>query len=399
MSAAGAIEPVFFHVDLDAFFASVEQLDNPEYRGKPVIVGGEVGKRGVVSTCSYEARKFGVHSAMPMNRAVELCPQAIFLRGRMGRYHEKSREVMAVFADFSPEVAQMSVDEAFLDMTGTRRLFGEPAEAARSLKARVLERTGLTVSVGVAPNRYIAKIASGLSKPDGLVVVTPGGEAAFMASLRLKDVWGIGEKTRERLQASGLGDLPSILACSEKLLASIIGDSGGAFLYAVSRGIDPGVFEGETLTRSISAEHTFGADIVDPECLENALFELSSEVMFRLLDEGLSGRTVHVKIRYGDFRTVSCQETGDTSVNDTSDLFARAQKIFRKKWERGNPVRLIGIGIFNVREGTSGEQRSLFDFGDADRKRKVEETVLAIARKRGKRLVTRGRLIDREDEE
>lgn len=399
MTPPEAIEPVFFHVDLDAFFASVEQLDNPEYRGKPVIVGGEIGKRGVVSTCSYEARKFGVRSAMPMNRAVELCPSAIFLRGRMHRYHEKSREVMAILEEFSPEVAQMSVDEAFLDMTGTKRLFGEPAEAAKTLKARVAERTGLTVSAGVAPNRYIAKIASGLSKPDGLVVVSPGGEADFMSALRLKDVWGIGEKTRERLQAAGLGDIPSLLACSKGLLSSIIGDAGGSFLHSVIRGIDPGVFTGEALTRSISTEHTFGADIVDPDYLEDVLFDLSSEIMFRLIDEGLSGRTVHLKIRYGDFRTVSCQETRDTSVNDTGDLFSRARTLFRKKWERGNPVRLLGVGIHNVQEGKGCEQRSLFDSPDADRKRKVEETVHALAVKRGKRLVTRGRLIDREDDE
>ncbi len=393
------IEPVFFHVDLDAFFAAVEQLDHPEYRGKPVIVGGEVGKRGVVSTCSYEARKYGVRSAMPMHRAVELCPDAIFLRGRMSRYYEKSREVMAVLADFSPDVAQMSVDEAFLDMTGTKLLFGEPEQAARSLKRQVHERTGLTVSVGVAPNRYIAKIASGLSKPDGLVVVRPGEEAAFMAALRLKDVWGIGEKTRDRLVAAGLSSVESILACSEALLGTVIGEAGGRFLHSVVRGRDPGVFEGEATTRSISTERTFGADIVDPECIENALFELSSELMFRLLDEGLSGRTVHVKIRYGDFRTVSCQETGDLTVNDTGDLFDRATRIFLKKWERGNPVRLLGLAIYNVREGRDGDQRSLFDHDGADRKRKVEETVHALAKKRGKRLVTRGRLIDREGDE
>jgi DNA polymerase-4 len=394
-----AIEPVFFHVDLDAFFAAVEQLDHPEYRGKPVIVGGEVGKRGVVSTCSYEARKFGVRSAMPMNRAVELCPDAVFLRGRMGRYYEKSREVMTVFAEFSPDVAQMSVDEAFLDMTGTRLLFGEPEAAARELKRTVHERTGLTVSVGVAPNRYIAKIASGLSKPDGLVVVRPGEEAAFMAALRLKDVWGIGEKTRDRLVAAGLSSVESILGCSEALLGTVIGEAGGRFLYSVVRGSDPGVFEGEATTRSISTERTFGADIVDLECIENALFELSSELMFRLLDEGLSGRTVHVKLRYGDFRTVSCQETGDLTVNDTGDLFDRAKRIFLRKWERGNPVRLLGLAIYNVREGRDGDQRSLFDHDGADRKRKVEETVHALAKKRGKRLVTRGRLIDREGEE
>ena len=390
-------EPVFFHVDLDAFFASVEQLDNPAYRGKPVIVGGEVGKRGVVSTCSYEARKFGVHSAMPMNRAVALCPQGIFLRGRMDRYHEKSREVMHILDSFSPDLRQMSVDEAFLDMTGTRNLFGIPEEAARKLKERVHEETGLTVSVGAAANRYIAKIASGLSKPDGLVVVPPGREAAFMSELKLKDVWGIGEKTRARLEAAGLPDIRSILACSEQLLASILGPSGGGFLYSAIRGIDPGVFTGETVSRSISGEQTFEYDITDTNILETVLLDLSSELMYRLLDEGLSGKTVHIKIRYTDFRTVSIQETSDKTINDTGDLFVRAQNLFRKKYERGIPVRLLGLGIYNVREEKEPEQADLFDSGVSKRKRKVEEALLALSRKHGKKMVTRARLIEKND--
>ena len=393
------IPPLFFHVDLDAFFASVEQLDNPEYRGKPVIVGGEVGKRGVVSTCSYEARKYGVRSAMPMNRAVELCPNAIFLRGNMHRYHEKSREVMDIFGAFSPDVRQMSIDEAFLDMTGTSRLFGEPREAALKLKERVHSGTGLTVSVGAATTRYIAKIASGLSKPDGLVIVEEGNEAAFMQSLRLKDVWGIGQKTRDRLEAAGLRDISSILECSQQLLSGLIGESAGRFLHDVIRGHDPGVFEGESLTHSISTEHTFNEDIADMEMLETTLFELSSEIMFRLLDEGLSGKTVHLKIRYADFTTVSIQETLDEPINDTGDLFGRATRLFKKKYERGNPIRLLGVGIHNVQEGRERAQISLFDTGEAQRKRKVELAVHELARKRGKRLVTKARLVGREHEE
>ncbi|HRR02984.1 MAG TPA: DNA polymerase IV, partial [Treponemataceae bacterium] len=185
---------VFFHVDLDAFFAAVEQLDHPEYRGQPVIIAGDPDKRGVVSTCSYEARKFGIHSAMSSFRAHQLCPQGIFLPGRMHRYHEKSREVMAVLDGFSPDIRQISVDEAFLDMSGTERIFGTPREAALLLKQRVHDQTGLTISVGVAPNRYLAKIASGLSKPDGLTMIEPGEEASFMRARLLKDVWGVGEK-------------------------------------------------------------------------------------------------------------------------------------------------------------------------------------------------------------
>ena len=192
----------YLHVDLDAFFASVEQLDNPEYRGKAVIVGGlPSDKRAVVSTCSYEARKYGVHSAMPIFKAYKLCPNGIYLRGRMERYHEKSKEVMKIFYDFSPDVKQMSVDEAFIDITGTEMLFGSPEEVAKKLKATILEKTGLTVSVGVAHNKYIAKIASGVNKPNGLCIVPEGQEENFMLSLPLSKLWGAGTKTQEKLMA------------------------------------------------------------------------------------------------------------------------------------------------------------------------------------------------------
>lgn len=387
------IPSVFFHVDIDAFFASVEQLDNPSYRGKPVIVGGEPGKRGVVSTCSYEARKFGVHSAMPMSRACSLCPDGIFLRGRMSRYNEKSREVMCVFGEFSPEVRQMSIDEAFLNMSGTEKLLGLPEESAIALKVRIRNVTGLTVSVGIAPNRYIAKIASGLNKPDGLCLVHPGEEQAFMEGLRVKDIWGIGEKTRTRLEEAGFSTVGSLLRCSKGLLQSILGTSGGDFLYAVIRGIDTGVFSSESSTKSISTERTFEYDIADEEFIETALLELASEVMYRLLDEGYSGKTIHLKIRYSDFRTVSIQETGDTSVNDTGDLYARVKKLFYQKYDRSAPIRLLGISIHNITEGSGNDQLSLFGQGAATKKRKIEEALHALARKRGKKLVTRARLL------
>jgi len=390
---------VFFHVDLDAFFASVEQLDNPTYRGKPVIVGGEIGKRGVVSTCSYEARKFGVHSAMPMSRAVALCPDGIYVRGRMHRYYEKSREVMAIFDSFSPEVRQMSVDEAFLDMSGTGMLFGPPEETAMKLKQRVFADTGLTVSAGVASNRYIAKIASGLKKPDGLVVVPAGGEAAFMEGLRLKDVWGVGEKTRTRLEDAGLSTVKAVLACSEGMLQGLLGPAGGSFLHSVVRGIDTGIFVGEASSRSISSEQTFEYDLDDQGAIETALLELAADVMYRLLDEKQSSRTVHLKIRYSDFRTVSIQETVDHAINDTGELYGLARNLFLKKYDRTAPVRLLGIGAHNVAEGASAGQMDLFDSGASSRKRKVEEAVHALARKRGKRLVTRARLVHKKEDD
>ncbi len=386
-------EEVYFHVDLDAFFAAVEQLDNPEYRGKPVIVGGDPDTRGVVSTCSYEARAFGVRSAMPMARAVQLCPHAVFLRGRMARYGEKSREVMSVLREYSPEVQQISVDEAFLDMTGTERLFGPASDVALELKARVRERTGLTVSVGVAPNRYLAKISSGLSKPDGLVVVPAGTEADFMLARALKDVWGVGEKTRERLESAGLRTVRQIRDCPEALLATILGQAGAAFLYRAIRGVDVGIFQGETASRSLSSERTFPFDVTDRDTVETLLLELAEDVQFRLLDEGLAGNTVHVKIRYSDFRTVSIQETADEAVRDSGDLYARALALFRKKYERGLAVRLIGLAVCNLRDSSAPEQLPLFADGARERARKIEAAVHGLSVKRGKRLVTRARLI------
>lgn len=393
------VPPVFFHADLDAFFASVEQLDTPEYRGKPVIVGGERGKRGVVSTCSYEARKFGVHSAMPMFKAEQLCPQAIFLRGRMARYQEKSHEVMKIFSQWSPSVQQMSVDEAFLDMTGTERLFGPPEVTAKQLKNHILKATGLTVSIGIAANRYIAKIASGLSKPDGLVVVPQGSEKAFMESLPLHKVWGVGEKTRERLENAGLKTMASLLTCSESLLQGLIGKAGGSFLFTVIHGIDPGLFTSEAASHSISSEKTFARDVNTQEIIETVLLELASDIQFRLLSDGLSGRTVHVKIRYSDFKTVSIQDTSDVHIKDIDDLFQRALFLFRKKYEKHAAVRLVGIGVFGITEEKNADQMDLFESISFEKRRKVEEAVHSLAQKRGKKLLTRARLLNpgRED--
>lgn len=222
----------YLHIDLDAFFASVEQLDFPEYKGKPVIVGGlPTDKRSVVSTCSYEARKFGVHSAMPIFKAYQLCPQGIYLKGRMRRYQEKSKEVMSIFYNYSPEIMQISIDEAFLDLTGTERLFGNPTDTAKKIKDDIYEKTGLTVSVGVASSKYLAKIASGLRKPNGLFVIPYGKEQEFMFTLPIDKIWGIGNKTRERITEAGFYTIKSIYNASEELLISLFGKCTGKFLY------------------------------------------------------------------------------------------------------------------------------------------------------------------------
>ena len=380
--------PVFFHVDLDAFFASVEQLDNPALRGKPVIVGG-IGRRGVVSTCSYEARQYGVHSAMPMFHARKCCPHGIFIPTRMERYVEKSKEVMAVFNDFSPEVQRLSIDEAFLNMTGMERMRGTPENSAVCLKNTIYERTGLRVSVGGASNKYIAKIASGKSKPDGLLIIPQGAEAAFMQRLQLKEVWGIGEKTRIKLTEAGLHTISDILSLQESVLQMIVGNACGTFLYHAVRGNTAQLFNEERKNKSISTEKTFEYDLLNKTAISDVLFQLSSELMYRLIDEKLSGSTVHIKIRYGDFTTVTAQCTG-SSINDSSDLYCRLEQLFFSKYVSGLPVRLIGAGIGIQQPNT---QLELFTSKQTDKKRKVEEAVCSLTKKNAALTLVKARLL------
>ena len=387
-------EKVFFHVDIDAFFASVEQLDNPEYKGKPVIVGGQ-SERGVVSTCSYEARKFGVHSAMPILQAKKLCPSGIFLRCRMDRYHEKSKEVMAIFKDFTPEIKQISVDEAFLNMTGMEKIFGTPKNSALLLKKTIKEKTGLTVSVGCAQNKYIAKIASGRSKPDGLFIVPAGEEIDFMKSLPLKDVWGVGGKTRERLIAAGLTTVDQIFNSSEHLLQSILGNASGSFLFQAVRGELYDVFSDDVKSHSISTERTFEHDLFSHAEIDDVMFYLASELMYRIFDEKIKGKTVSVKIRYNDFTTVSVQSTGAV-VNDTQDLFERARELFYKKFDNKTPIRLLGLCIMNIESAIPEVQTELFYSEKNVKKRKIEETMYALTKKEGKNILKPARLLKKD---
>lgn len=387
------IQPIFLHVDLDAFYASVEQLDNPEYRGKPVIVGGKpTDLRGVVSTCSYEARAFGVHSAMPVKKAYALCPQGIFLRGRMQRYHEKSREVMKIFCNYSPEIQQLSIDEAFIDITGTERLFGNPEHTARQLKHEVLEKTGLTISVGVASNKYIAKIASGLSKPDGLYSVPVGDEEKFILSLPLKKLWGVGKKTLERIQSMGFYKPQDLYLQSLSRLQDLFGKATGQFLFTVLRGGNSDIFKPRLKNKSISTEKTFETDIIDEYVLETILMELAWDVMFRLITEGFSSATVQIKIRYEDFTTVSIQSTHTLPFNSAEELFQRAKDLFYQKYQRGRPVRLLGIAAEHLSDTDEPVQKELFDF-DNKKQQQIEKTVINLQKKKPNIHITKARFL------
>jgi DNA polymerase-4 len=380
----------FIHADLDAFYASVEQLDHPEYRGKPVIVGGLPGdRRSVVSTASYEARKFGVHSAMPLVQAVKLCPQGIYLRGRMKRYQEKSQEIMAIFADFSPEVQQLSVDEAFIDISGMEGLFGPPEGLAQKLKKAIREKTGLTVSVGLASNKYIAKIASGMSKPDGLFIIPPGDEEKFMRSLPVSKIWGAGEKTQELFKKHSIKTCEELSRLSLDALTSIFGKAFGFFLYRAVRGEPAEAFDEGRGTLSMSAERTFDYDLYDEFVIETALLDICQTLMWRLLDCEWQTRTVSIKIRYEDFSTEGARETSRDPVSTLNDLYKRLQALFHKKYKRGRGVRLLGAGLMNL-ESARAHQSDLFNPGN-EKERRLEQSILEINKKFPSAAVKRGR--------
>jgi DNA polymerase-4 len=384
---------VIFHVDLDAFFASVEQLDAPEYRGLPVIVGATPGHRGVVSACSYEARKYGVHSAMPISDAYRRCPNGIYLPVRMHRYHEISQRVMKIFEEFSPVVQQISVDEAFLDMSGTSRLFGPPHEAADRLKQAVKEREGLTISVGIAPGRYLAKLASAYGKPDGLYEIRRGEEESFVLSLPLEDLWGVGKRTLEHLRAEGIHSVSELREYEQHELASIFGEAASTYLYRVCRGIDPGMFTGTTKSRSISAETTFENDVEKADVLSRALLELSHTVMFRLLGEGLRSRTIGIKLRLWDFTTTSAQKTLTRPLSSVEHAHRAALDLLGQRWDGNTPVRLIGISCSGLESEGKEEQPELFP-EEGEKSRKVEQAVLGLKRRYGDLPVRKASLIE-----
>ena len=371
----------FLHVDLDAFFASVEQLDNPEYRGKPVIVGGNPNeKRSVVSTASYEARAFGVHSAMPGFQAYKLCPQGIFVHPRMERYEELSYQIMSIFKDFSPDVQQMSIDEAFIDLTGTEKLFGPPQETAMKIKERVKAETGLTVSIGLAGTKYLAKIASGYKKPDGFYFVQRGQEKAFMERLPLKKVWGIGQKSLEMLNKGGIYSTKDILERDYETLVFQFGANTADFLFDVMHNGGANVFKNERKSHSISSEETFPVDITSSYSAQTVLLELAHEVYFRLLREESYSKTAVVKIRYNDFKTVSVQKTLTSNIMNLDSFFEVIKELFEKKYDGKSGIRLLGVGLDNVTKDEKPVQQELFE--DKSRKKQaIEKAILSLEKK------------------
>jgi DNA polymerase IV len=351
------------HCDLDAFYASVEQRDHPEYRGKPVIVGGAPNERGVVSAASYEARRFGVRSAMPLRTAGRLCPDGIFVPGHFERYEAASDDVMALFEERTPLVEPISLDEAFLDVTATEHLFGSGEAIAGDLKQAVRKRCGLVLSVGVATNKLCAKIGSDLRKPDGLVVVPPGGEARFLAPLPLERLWGVGPKTRELLAGWGLRTVGELAAFDPAALASRLGEHGTA-ISERARGIDDDPVVPEAAPKSVGHEHTFEDNTLDSAKIEGTLLRLAEGVGRRLRADTLRGRTITLKLRVAPFETRSRQRTLAEATNDDVTIFRIARQLLRdaldedREGGRTSPVRLVGVSVSGL---IAGEQLGLFD--------------------------------------
>ena len=352
----------------------MEQLDHPEHRGKPVIIGALPGHRGVVSACSYEARVFGIHSAMPISDAYRRCPDGVYLIPRMKRYQDLSKQVMSLFEDFSPDVRQISIDEATLDMTGTARLLGPPENTAKELKSRAVAETGLTISIGIAPNRYLAKLASEYDKPDGLCYVRPGEEEAFLDKLALKDLWGLGAKTLSRLGALGIGTIPELRGYPEPTLQAMLGKAAGAYLYRVVRGDNPGIYSLAPKSRSISSELTFGEDTENREAIKRALLDLSHQVMFRTIGENFKSKTIHLKLRLGDFTTTTSQTTLGHFVSSAEEIYDTVLSLLEKRWNGSDPVRLVGVGLTALEAAGGPEQTELFE-DTYEKKKKVEAAV------------------------
>jgi DNA polymerase IV len=375
------------HADLDAFYASVEQLDDPTLRGKPVIVGGRPGDRGVVSAASYEARAFGVFSAMPLRTAARRCPDGVFVPGRPDRYREVSDQVMAIFADYTPLVEPISLDEAFLDVTGSAAVFGDGERIARTIKQRVLDEVGLVVSVGVATNKLCAKVASDLRKPDALVVVPAGQEAAFLAPLPIRRLWGVGPQAQAVLAEYGVVTIGQLAATPPGTLHRRFGRFGDD-LSARARGIDRDRVTVTHVPKSVGHEHTFDTDSADVGRLEATLLDLAESVGRRLRRHDLAAGSVQLKLRYEGFETLTRQAPLSRQTREARVLYDAALALLRRTLVVGRGVRLIGLTAINL---SDAQQLTLFD--SPDRIDRLARSIDAVRGRFGERAITRARLL------
>ncbi len=381
---------IILHVDMDAFFSSVEQRDNPELRGKPVIVGALPGNRGVVSTASYEARKYGIHSAMPINQAYARCRHGIYLMPRMSVYSRVSKEVMSILGSFSPSVEQISVDEAFLDMTGTQKLWGSPDEAAEKIADRIRKELNLTASIGIAPNKFLAKIASDINKPNGITMVPFEREdiIQWLAPMKVSKIWGVGVKTQQILKNFGIHYISDLQKESYERLKKQFGNQG-INLYKLCRGIDARCLEKEENAKSFSREHTYNKDSYDPEQWYMTLLTLSRDIAKRVREAGQKGKTVVLTYRTSDFKRFTLRTTLENPTDLAKCIYETACRLLEKKIASLKTIRLIGVGITNFDDSI---QTGLFDnVGKNNAWRASEKAMDKVSKRFGRNTVVRGR--------
>ena len=384
-------ERQILHIDMDAFYASVEQLDDPTLRGKPLLVGGH-SRRGVVMAASYEARPFGVHSAMPMAAALRRCPQAKVVPPRMDRYAEMSRLVFGVLRAFTPLVEGLSLDEAFLDVTASQSLFGDGPTIARKIKDAIYEHTGLRASAGVAPCKFVAKIASDIKKPDGLVVVRAPDVVEFLAALPIERMWGIGVKTAPKIHAAGFHTLGDLARADARWLENVLG-AWGLEAQALARGIDPRNVVPDRPAKSIGAEETFDDDIRGRQGLERRLLGQASRVAQRLCHEHLLGRVVVVKVKYADFSIQTRRTTLPEPVGDTDSIFEVVRSLLGR-FDLSRPIRLTGVSLADLR--TESTSTTLFGEPVGARRRRLEQVSAKIADRFGAQGIRRAALLEKE---
>ena len=366
------------HIDMDAFFAAVEQRDNPELKGKPVIVGGSVESRGVVSTASYEARTYGVHSAMPMTEAHRLCPNGIYLPVDMQKYRRVSRQIMDIFHRFTPEVEAISLDEAFLDLTESLRLFGSAEEIGRNIKQLIREELQLTASVGLSYNKFLAKLASDMDKPDGFYQIRPEELQEKVWVLPVRRMMGVGPKTAQMLEKMGVTTIGQLAGMNAGLLEHILGKQG-LVMHEVANGIDNRPVEPVRESKSVGRETTFAQDIQEQYLLETILFTLADDVCHTLRSSGLKGKTVSIKIRYPDFHSITRAVTLDNYTSSFEPVFEAVKQLMAQNYKEGTPVRLIGVTVSSLKKDEQiVEQQNLFQDVTAQKKQNELNRVMDI---------------------
>ena len=381
-------QPSIIHIDMDCFFAAVEVKDNPELSGKPVIVGADPEGRGVVSAASYEARKYGIHSAMPISKAFRLCPHGIFLPVNGSRYYEESEKIMEIFRDYTPLVEPLSLDEAFLDVSGSTRLFGDTVNIAREIKQRIREEHQLVASVGIAPVKFVAKIASDFEKPDGFVVVTRDDVLDFLAPLDIKWMWGVGKVIEKKLRKIGIHTFGELAQIPEKDIIRMFGKQGYHFRQ-LARGIDPRTVTPYEPAKSVGNETTYSEDVDNPDIVKKTILRLSEKVGQRLRRKNFRGRIVTLKLRYENFQTITRSRTHERFLHTDNEIYDIARSLFEEVDITGRKVRLIGISVSGF--GENGAQSDLFA-RENDRMGKVQSALDNLRERFGNDVITRARL-------